>query len=79
MVSLPYGALMTGITQTVCEGDSDPDRFIPRLIEYYRAGQLPFDRLISFYPFEDINRAIHDAETGVAIKPVLLIAQDATA
>jgi aryl-alcohol dehydrogenase len=79
MVSVPYMALMAGVTQTVCEGDSDPDTFIPQLIGYHRAGHLPFDRLISFYSFEDINQAISDAESGKAIKPVLMIAEGAAA
>lgn len=79
VISVPYTALMAGVTQTVCEGDSDPDIFIPQLIEYYRAGRLPFDRLVSFYAFEDINQAIADAESGKAIKPVLLIAEGAAA
>jgi aryl-alcohol dehydrogenase len=73
MVSVPFAALMNGVTQTVCEGDSDPDTFIPQLIEHYRNGNLPFDRLITFYPFEDINRAKADAEIGAVIKPVLLM------
>jgi aryl-alcohol dehydrogenase len=79
MLSLSYSALMAGVTQTVCEGDSDPDIFIPRLIEYYREGRLPFDKLITFYPFADINRAITDAESGAVIKPVLLIGEGAGA
>ena len=57
----------------IVEGDSDPDIFIPELIEYYRAGQFPFDRLIKTYAFEEINRAIVDQHDGKVIKPVLLM------
>lgn len=55
------------------EGDSDPEVFIPRLIDYYRAGKLPFDRLVKRYSFEDINEAFDDTVSGKAIKPVLVI------
>jgi aryl-alcohol dehydrogenase len=48
--------------------------FIPQLIELYRQGRFPFDRLIKFYAFEDINMAIDDAAKGLTIKPVLRIA-----
>jgi len=41
------------------------------LIEYYRQGRLPFDRLIRFYPFADIAQAFADCEHGTTIKAVL--------
>lgn len=59
----------------VIEGDSVPRVFIPQLVSYFKAGRFPFDRLIKFYPFEDINQAFEDSKNGGAIKPVLKIAQ----
>jgi len=58
----------------VVEGDSIPQVFIPKLIDYYRAGQFPFDRLIKFYPWPEINQAVAEAENGAVIKPVLVMA-----
>jgi aryl-alcohol dehydrogenase len=55
----------------IVEGESNPDVFIPLLIDLYRAGRFPFDRLVTFYAFEDINQAIQDSETGAAIKPIV--------
>jgi aryl-alcohol dehydrogenase len=55
----------------IVEGDSKPDAFIPRLVELYLKGRFPFDRMVRFYPFEQINDAIRDSESLVAIKPVL--------
>ena len=52
-------------------GDASPGFFIPLLIEYYRQGRLPFDRLIRFYPFQDIARAFADCEHGSTVKAVL--------
>ena len=52
-------------------GDSTPGMFIPLLIEYFRQGRLPFDRLIRFYRFQDIQQAFHDLEKGTTIKAVL--------
>ena len=45
----------------------------PTLIDLYRAGRFPFDRLVKFYPFAAINRAIADARKGDTIKPVVRI------
>ena len=44
---------------------------IPRMIELYRAGRFPFDRLIRTYPFERINDAAEDQIAGRTIKAVL--------
>jgi aryl-alcohol dehydrogenase len=62
-----FGRTIRGIVQ----GDSVPDVFIPRLIDLYVQGRFPFDRLLRFYPLEDINAAVQDAEQGTTIKPVL--------
>jgi aryl-alcohol dehydrogenase len=55
----------------ICEGDSVATEFIPQLIELYRQGRFPYDRLIKFYEFSEINTAIDDAAKGQTIKPVL--------
>jgi aryl-alcohol dehydrogenase len=52
-------------------GDSTPRLFIPLLIDYFRQGRFPFDRLIKFYPFEKIGAAFEDSKSGVTVKPVL--------
>jgi aryl-alcohol dehydrogenase len=57
----------------IVQGDVIASTFIPTLIEYYRQGRFPFDRLIKHYDFADINQAIADSESGKTIKPVLRI------
>ncbi|BDZ48851.1 putative zinc-containing alcohol dehydrogenase [Frondihabitans sucicola] len=54
------------------EGDSEPQEFIPRLVEWHRAGEFPVERLIKKYPFAEINAAAEDARSGAVIKPVLV-------
>ncbi|MEO0463859.1 MAG: NAD(P)-dependent alcohol dehydrogenase [Pseudomonadota bacterium] len=55
----------------VIEGDAVPAEFLPRLIAYHSAGDLPVDRLITLYRFADIAQAFADAASGTVIKPVL--------
>lgn len=55
----------------IIEGDSYPDLFIPLLIKHYVRGRFPFDKLVKFYNFDQINDAVRDSENGVAIKPIL--------
>jgi aryl-alcohol dehydrogenase len=58
----------------IVEGSAQPQRFIPQLIDLYRRGRFPFDRLVSYYDFADINRAISDSEHGSTVKPILRMA-----
>ncbi len=55
----------------VVEGCCVPQLFIPKLLEFYRQGRFPFDKLVAFYPFEEINRAFADTRAGRVVKAVL--------
>jgi len=55
-------------------GDANPKDFLPQLIALYESGRFPFDRLIRHYPFEQINAAIDDMQSGKTIKPVITFA-----
>jgi aryl-alcohol dehydrogenase len=71
-VALDMDKIMNGRTvKGIIEGDAIPDLFIPKLIELYRQGRFPFDKMITFYPFADIEKAVEDMEKGRVIKPVL--------
>jgi aryl-alcohol dehydrogenase len=58
--------------RTSIEGDADPHEFIPKLLELHARGQLPVEKLIRTYRFEDFQQALHAAESGATIKPVLV-------
>lgn len=65
--------LLKNVTlRPIVEGDANPQTFIPKLVALYQQGKFPFDRLITKYPFEEINEAMHAAERGDVVKPVLL-------
>ena len=72
VANLMLGKQVRGIIQ----GDAVPQLFIPQLIELYKAGQFPFDRLLRHFPFEKINEAFAAAASGDVIKPVLRIGQN---
>jgi aryl-alcohol dehydrogenase len=66
---LTFGQTVRGII----EGDSDPDTFLPVLIDYWRAGRLPLERLIRAFPFDQINEAIEAQHRGDCVKVVLTL------
>ncbi len=55
----------------IVEGDSNPKIFIPQLIEYYKQGRFPFDKLIKVFEFGEINEAFELSHSGKAIKALL--------
>ena len=65
--------LLGGTVRGIAEGDSNPDVFIPQLIEHYNKGELPIDKFVTRYPFEKINEAIDDLHNGKAIKAILVL------
>ena len=71
-VSLDINTLGNGRTvRGVTEGESVARTFIPALVELWRQGRFPFDRLIRQYDFADINQAAADMASGATLKPVL--------
>ena len=71
MAHLQHGRTVRGCIQ----GDADPQEFLPRLFRHWRQGDLPVERLVSFYDLPDINAAVADAQSGRVVKPVLRIGQ----
>jgi aryl-alcohol dehydrogenase len=68
MSGLMFGRGLRGIV----EGDAVPQVDIPLLAALHAKGLLPFDRMITAYPFEAINEAARDVSDGKCVKPVLL-------
>jgi aryl-alcohol dehydrogenase len=67
MPFLQFGRVVRGVIQ----GESIPQKFIPLLVDLLMQGKMPVDRMMTFYPLADINRAAEDSSSGRTIKPVL--------
>ncbi|KOT62962.1 alcohol dehydrogenase [Streptomyces rimosus subsp. rimosus] len=65
---LTKGLTLRGVT----EGDAVSAKAIPELIDLYRQGRLPLEKLITEFPFTDIEAAAEAAATGRVVKPVLV-------
>jgi aryl-alcohol dehydrogenase len=66
---MTFGHTIKGII----EGDSEPATFLPQLMDLYREGKLPFDRMIKTFPFSQINEAVAAQHHGDCVKVVLLM------
>lgn len=67
MPFLQEGRVIRGVIQ----GDSVPQQFIPRLVDFILEGRFPVQRMITFYDLGEINRAAEESSAGRTIKPVL--------
>jgi aryl-alcohol dehydrogenase len=52
-------------------GSGRSDTLIGTLVELYRQGRFPFDRLVEFYDLDRIEEAVQASHRGEVIKPVL--------
>ena len=55
------------------QGDAVPRVFIPQLIELYRQGRLPVEKIVTCFQFPEINQAAEASLNGSVIKPVLMM------
>ena len=67
------GVMLPGRTLVgVLEGSVVPQQFIPRMIELWRDGRFPFDRMITTFKLSEVNEAERASLSGAVIKPVLI-------
>lgn len=73
----PIGALLSKgqKMQGILGGSAAPQLFIPMMIDYWRQGRFPFERLVTSFDFQDIGAAWAACSAGSAIKPVLRMEQ----
>jgi aryl-alcohol dehydrogenase len=75
--SLNMSALLNGRTvRGTIQGDSEARELVPHLIELYKRGRFPVDKIVGNYRFAEIQRAIADMENGRVIKPILRMTDD---
>ncbi len=66
-------SLVKGWTfKTIVQGSSVPQVFIPIMVELWKQGRFPIDKLVKTYKLDDINTAFNDSESGATVKPVVV-------
>ncbi|KAI6789399.1 hypothetical protein KC332_g17697 [Hortaea werneckii] len=68
------GHLVGGLTtRGTHQGDSVSRVMIPHLINLWRAGKFPFDKFLTAFKFEELEKALDETHTGRVIKPILVL------
>lgn len=63
-------------THVIRMGDVAGKVIIPILCEMHAEGKFPMEKIMKFYRLDEVNKAMEEAESGIAIKPVLLFDKD---
>lgn len=59
--------------QFIMGGNVVPRVFLPKLIEWYKQGRFPVDKLVQTFPFAEINEAFAASHDGRVVKPIVLM------
>jgi len=70
---LPIGHLLAGGREVrgICEGDAQPENFIPQLVEWHLEGRLPIEKMVQFFALDQINHAVAALANGTVVKPII--------
>lgn len=72
LVQVDWRTLLNGRTVTgVIGGNSNPDAFIPELLDLHRRGLFPVDRLVQLFPFAELDQAVAATKSGEVVKAVV--------
>lgn len=73
-MSFEWRSVLNGRSITgIIAGSSVPRIFLPALLELHARGRFPVDRMISYFPFEQINEAVAEVRGGSVGKAVLTL------
>lgn len=53
------------------EGQAMPSSFVPQMVQWYREGKFPVDKLMKLMPADQFEQALHEMHSGETIKPIL--------
>jgi aryl-alcohol dehydrogenase len=71
-MSFEWRSILNGRSVTgIIAGSSLPQVFLPKLLDLHSRGDFPVDKMISYFPFEEINEAVAAVRGGAVGKAVL--------
>ncbi|OAG38696.1 hypothetical protein AYO21_07049 [Fonsecaea monophora] len=73
-VTLPVGEFFSSNKSYECHylGNTTGQAWIPVMIQWWREGKFPIEKIVKQFPAEDALQALHGMEDGSVIKPVLI-------
>lgn len=53
------------------EGQVYPPKYVPKMIEWYREGRFPIDRLVKMMKPEEFKQSLKEMHDGTTVKPII--------
>lgn len=53
------------------EGQAYPPEYVPKMIQWYREGKFPIDKLMKLIPADDFQQGLKEMHDGSTVKPIL--------
>lgn len=53
------------------EGQAYPPEFVPKLVQWYKEGRFPVDKMMKLMKADQFEAALHEMHDGTTIKPIL--------
>ncbi len=70
----PFNVFLKVATmKSVLLGAVNPRDQIPRMLQWWTAGEFPVERLVRTYALDDINAAAEDSIAGRTVKPIIVM------
>lgn len=69
--NLPRRAWVLTTPTGAVEGHAYPPEFVPKMVQWYREGKFPIDKLAKFMPADDFEQGLKEMHDGTTIKPIL--------
>lgn len=54
------------------QGDSNPPAYLSKLIDMYKSGQFPLDKISKVFPYTELDAALKAQHDGSVIKPIII-------
>jgi Zn-dependent alcohol dehydrogenase len=54
------------------EGDVIPQDYVPKMVQWWREGKLPIEKLTKFFKAEDFAQGIQEMHDGSTVKPIIV-------
>jgi Zn-dependent alcohol dehydrogenase len=73
-LSIPFNEFFHSGKTFECHylGDTTGQEHIPKMIQWYRDGKFPIDKIVKYFPASEAIKGLEGMESGSAIKPVIV-------
>lgn len=72
-LNVPWSAFWGNLLKMECnfEGSCVATEFVPKMIQWWKAGKFPLEKMVEYFPASEIEKAVAAMEGGAVPKPII--------